>query len=58
MEVHMDSSNSVVTVTSFIDGNASSYLSPGGGYIGSFGKPKIREASIAFVKAGENIKPI
>jgi hypothetical protein len=53
MEIYMDSSNSVVTVTSFVDGNASIYLSNGGGYIGSVGKPKIREAAVAFVKAGE-----
>jgi hypothetical protein len=53
MEIYMESSNSVVTVTSFIDGNASIYLSRGGGYIGGFGKPKIHDAAIAFVKAAE-----
>lgn len=52
MEIYMDSSQAVVTVASFADGNASIYLSLGGGYIGGVGKPKIHDAAIAFVKAG------
>ena len=51
MEIYMDSSQAVVTVTSFADGNASIYLSPGDGYIGKVGKTKIHDAAIAFVKA-------
>lgn len=39
----------VATIVSFIDGNASLYLSTGGGVIGGFAHEKVREAAINFV---------
>jgi hypothetical protein len=56
MEIYIDTSNVTVTVTSFVDGNASIYLSPGGGYIGGVGKPKIRNAAMALVRAGAELQ--
>jgi hypothetical protein len=40
------------TLVSIIDGNASMYLSTGGGVIGGYGHEKVRKAAIDFVKMG------
>jgi hypothetical protein len=56
MDIYMDTSKTTVTLTSFSDGHASIYLSPGGGYVGNLGNPKIRDAAMAFVRAGAELK--
>ena len=48
-----------VTVVAFADGNASVYLSNGGGFIGGFGHESVRSAAIAVVReAGRHLKAL
>ncbi len=44
-------SGAVATLTSFQTGDASLYLSTGGGVIGGVGRATVRDAAIAFVEA-------
>jgi hypothetical protein len=45
--------DSTATLVSIIDGNASMYLSSGGGIIGGSAHENVKAASIAFVKMGQ-----
>lgn len=47
-------SSAVATIVSFIDGNASLYLSTGGGVIGGFAYENVRKAAINFVNESKN----
>ena len=46
----LDVSRGTATVTYLSDGNASIYVSSGGGYLGGVGKPAINEAAKNFVR--------
>jgi hypothetical protein len=49
-------SSGSATVTALSDGNASIYLSNGGGYIGGVGKPAIHNAAQNFVRTAANFQ--
>jgi hypothetical protein len=49
-------SHGTVTVTSLSDGNASIYLSSGGGYLGGVGKPAIHSAAQNFVRTASEFQ--
>lgn len=52
----LDVSRGTATVTSLSDGNASIYLSSGGGYLGGVGKPAIHNAAQNFVRTASEFQ--
>jgi hypothetical protein len=52
-----DAGKAVVTVVGISDGNASIYLSSGGGYLGGVGKPPINQAAKDFVRIAAEFQP-
>jgi hypothetical protein len=57
MDMSVAEGTATATVTSLSDGNASIYLSAGGGYIGGVGKPAIHDAAQKFVRAAAEFQP-
>jgi hypothetical protein len=52
-----DVSRGTATVTSLSDGNASIYVSSGGGYLGGVGKPAMNKAAQNFVRTAAEFQP-
>jgi hypothetical protein len=55
--VDMNMGDGIATVVCFKTGDASLYLSSGGGFIGGIGQPPVRRASLALVATGQKYLP-
>jgi hypothetical protein len=58
MDMSVAKGTATASVTSLSDGNASIYLSTGGGYIGGVGKLPIHNAAQKFVRAAAEFQPM